>query len=138
MPHLLKPTRLEPMLCNKRSHHNEKPVHRNEDPTQPKINKLKTKTKTHSRPRPLLWGDGGVSQLLPPRTTKNPGRRFSHKQKRTHRQRKTNNAQSRLHEESRNIQQTSEYNKKEAGTDIENKVGVTSVCGGEWQNRGRN
>ena len=50
---LLKPARLEPVLWNKRSHHNEKPVHRNEeqpplaatresprsneDPTQPKI-----------------------------------------------------------------------------------------------------
>ena len=33
---------LEPMLCNKRSHHNKKPVHHNEDPVQPKtkINKL--------------------------------------------------------------------------------------------------
>ena len=55
-PRLLKPTRLEPVLRNKRSHHKEKPVHRNEeqlplattresphasheDPTQPKINK---------------------------------------------------------------------------------------------------
>ena len=37
-PQLLKPELLEPMLCNKRSHHNEKPVHSNEDPTQPKIN----------------------------------------------------------------------------------------------------
>ena len=52
-PQLLKPTHLEPVLCNKRSHRNEKPVHRNkeqpacrnqrkpthshEDPTQPKI-----------------------------------------------------------------------------------------------------
>ena len=27
----LKPARLEPMLCNKRSHRNEKPVHRNEE-----------------------------------------------------------------------------------------------------------
>ena len=30
-PQLLKPTRLEPMLHNERSHHNEKPVHRNEE-----------------------------------------------------------------------------------------------------------
>ncbi|KAJ8785428.1 hypothetical protein J1605_007025 [Eschrichtius robustus] len=30
-PQLLKPTRLEPMLCNKRSHRNEKPLHRNEE-----------------------------------------------------------------------------------------------------------
>ena len=28
---LLKPVCLEPMLCNKRSHHNEKPMHRNEE-----------------------------------------------------------------------------------------------------------
>ena len=38
-PQLLKPVCLEPVLCNKRSHHNEKPAHSNEDPTQPKINK---------------------------------------------------------------------------------------------------
>ena len=38
MPQLLKPVRLEPMLRNKRRHSNEKPVHRNEDPMQPKIN----------------------------------------------------------------------------------------------------
>ncbi|KAJ8787544.1 hypothetical protein J1605_022859 [Eschrichtius robustus] len=31
VPQLLKPTRLEPVLCNKRSHRNEKPVHRNEE-----------------------------------------------------------------------------------------------------------
>ena len=30
---------LEPVLCNKRSQRKEKPAHRNEDPTQPKINK---------------------------------------------------------------------------------------------------
>ena len=28
---LLKPTHLEPMIRNKRSHHNEKPAHRNEE-----------------------------------------------------------------------------------------------------------
>ena len=47
MPQLLKPVGLEPVLRNKRSHRNEKPVHRNErkpvrsneDPAQPKINK---------------------------------------------------------------------------------------------------
>ena len=54
-PQLLKPARLEPMLCNGRSHHNERPAHRrqecpplattgggprsSEDPRQPKINK---------------------------------------------------------------------------------------------------
>ena len=31
VPQLLKPTHLEPMLCNKRSHRNEKPVHRKEE-----------------------------------------------------------------------------------------------------------
>ena len=30
MPQLLKPAHLEPVLHNKRSHRNEKPVHRNE------------------------------------------------------------------------------------------------------------
>ena len=46
VPQLLKPTRLEPVLHNKRSHHNEKPSHCNEDPMQPKINKfIKKKTK---------------------------------------------------------------------------------------------
>ena len=30
VPQLLKPTRLEPVLRSKRSHHNEKPAHRNE------------------------------------------------------------------------------------------------------------
>ena len=31
VPQLLKPACLEPVLCNKRSHHNEKPVHHNEE-----------------------------------------------------------------------------------------------------------
>ena len=31
VPQLLKPTHLEPMLCNKRSHHNEKPAHCNKE-----------------------------------------------------------------------------------------------------------
>ena len=30
-PQLLKPARLEPVLCNKRSRRNEKPAHRNEE-----------------------------------------------------------------------------------------------------------
>ena len=30
LPQLLKPMRLQPVLCNKRSHRNEKPAHRNE------------------------------------------------------------------------------------------------------------
>ena len=42
VPQLLKPTRLEPMICNKRSHCNEKPAYCNEDPLQPK-NKLMNK-----------------------------------------------------------------------------------------------
>ena len=39
VPQLLKPVYLEPTLCNKRSHGNEKPAHHKEDPTQQKINK---------------------------------------------------------------------------------------------------
>ena len=31
VPQLLKPVRLEPVLRNKRSHHSDKPVHRNEE-----------------------------------------------------------------------------------------------------------
>ena len=31
VPQLLKPTRLEPVLCNKRSHRNEEPAHHNEE-----------------------------------------------------------------------------------------------------------
>ena len=30
VPQLLKPVHLEPVLCNKRSHHNEKPMHHND------------------------------------------------------------------------------------------------------------
>ena len=30
-PQLLKPAHLEPVLCNKRGHRNEKPAHRNEE-----------------------------------------------------------------------------------------------------------
>ena len=30
-PQLLKPVRLEPVLLNKRNHHNEKPAHHNEE-----------------------------------------------------------------------------------------------------------
>ena len=47
MPKLLKPTRLELVLCHKRSHCNEKPVRRNEDPTQPKI-KINLKKKPNT------------------------------------------------------------------------------------------
>ena len=73
---LLKPTCLEPVLCNKRSHHNEKPVHRNEESpllaatreslraatkTQRSQKKTKTKTKKESEStvyisNPLLVG----------------------------------------------------------------------------------
>ena len=48
-PQLLKPVRLEPVLRNKRSHRNEKPAHRNKDPTQPKINKIKSLKKERER-----------------------------------------------------------------------------------------
>ncbi|KAJ8788184.1 hypothetical protein J1605_005483 [Eschrichtius robustus] len=39
VPQLLKPTRLEPVLRNKRSHRNEKPAHRNEEqpPLSPQL-----------------------------------------------------------------------------------------------------
>ena len=56
-PRLLRPVHLEPVLPNKRGHRNERPAHNeeqsplsatrekpvcsNEDPTQPKINKIK-------------------------------------------------------------------------------------------------
>ena len=43
VPQLLKPMRLEPVLRRKRGRCNEKPGHRNEDPTQPKIKKNKNK-----------------------------------------------------------------------------------------------
>ena len=39
-PQPLNPARLETVFRNKRSHCNEKPAHHNEDPMQPKINKL--------------------------------------------------------------------------------------------------
>ena len=45
MLQILKPARLEPVLRNKRSHCNEKPMHRNKDPTQSKINKSLKKNK---------------------------------------------------------------------------------------------
>ena len=38
MLQLLKPACLEPVLCNKRSHCDEKPARSNEDPTQPEKN----------------------------------------------------------------------------------------------------
>ena len=38
-PQLLKPVCLQPVLCNKRGHRDEKPAHHNEDPMQTKINK---------------------------------------------------------------------------------------------------
>ncbi|KAJ8790004.1 hypothetical protein J1605_004756 [Eschrichtius robustus] len=52
-PQLLKPVCLEPMLCNKRSHRNEKPVHRNEE--EPRLTATRgslhaaTKTQHHQR-----------------------------------------------------------------------------------------
>ena len=52
-PQLLKPVCLEPVLCNKRSHRNEKPVHRNEE--EPLLTATRgslraaTKTQHHQR-----------------------------------------------------------------------------------------
>ena len=46
VPQLLKPTHLEPMLLNKRSHHNEKPVHRNKE--------LPLLTRTRESPRAAM------------------------------------------------------------------------------------
>ena len=40
VPQLLKLSRLEPVLRNKRIHRNEKPAQSNKNPIQPKINKL--------------------------------------------------------------------------------------------------
>ena len=42
---------LEPMLHSKRSHHSEKPAHHNEDPPQPKINRIKNKKKKRAAQR---------------------------------------------------------------------------------------
>ena len=42
---------LEPMLHSKRSHHSEKPAHRNEDPPQPKISRIKNKKKRRAAQR---------------------------------------------------------------------------------------
>ena len=39
VPQLLKPTRLEPVLCNKRSHHNKKSTHRSEE--KPTLNAIR-------------------------------------------------------------------------------------------------
>ena len=39
VPQLLKPIRLEPVLRNKRSHHNEKPMHCNSRPCSPQLEK---------------------------------------------------------------------------------------------------
>ena len=57
---------LEPRLRNKRSHCNEKPAHCNEDPTQPKINKLKNKTKPKKQisNKDLLYITGNYMQYL--------------------------------------------------------------------------
>ena len=53
VPQLLKPTCLEPVLRNKRSHRNEKPTHRNEHPTQPKI-KINKFLKKGKRPNGFI------------------------------------------------------------------------------------
>ena len=41
MPQLLKPTYLEPVLHNKRSHHNEKPAHHKSSPHWPQLEKAR-------------------------------------------------------------------------------------------------
>ena len=51
MPQLLKPMHLEPMLCNKRSHCNEKPEHRNKE--QPPLAATREKP-AHSNEDPML------------------------------------------------------------------------------------
>ena len=56
-PQLLKPTRLKPVLCDKRSHLNEKPAHSNEGPTQRKINKF-IKKNYHPKLSSSLSRDG--------------------------------------------------------------------------------
>ena len=61
MPQPLKPERLEPVLYNKRSHCNEKPTHRNEDPTQPKINTFILKKKV--RKEKVLLRTGMVREI---------------------------------------------------------------------------
>ena len=48
VPQLLKPTHLEPMLHNKRSHHNEKPVHRNKE--QPLLAATRESPRAATRP----------------------------------------------------------------------------------------
>ena len=50
LPQLLKPTCLEPVLCNKRSHRNEKPTHCNEKPTHHSERKPVTAMKTPCAP----------------------------------------------------------------------------------------
>ena len=40
-PQLLKPVRLEPVLPNERSHHNEKPAHCNGSPRSPQLEKAR-------------------------------------------------------------------------------------------------
>ena len=89
MPQLLKPTHLEPMLCNKRSHCSETPTHRiedwpplaatrecprsNEDPTQPKIKKKKRRRRrrilTFLPSHSLSVGGHGRICLTPPNTS---------------------------------------------------------------------
>ena len=44
VPQLLKPVRLEPVLCNKRSHPNEKPTHGNEE--QPPLTSIRESPRT--------------------------------------------------------------------------------------------
>ena len=55
---------LEPVLCSKRSHCSEKPVHWNKDPAQPKINKCNFFFKHE-----LCKGQGGMDHTCPQMTT---------------------------------------------------------------------
>ena len=73
MLQLLRPACLDPMLHNKRSHCNEKPVHRNqgkpvrssEDTKQPKINKLINFKKINKldQKEPVLFFVWGLKEL---------------------------------------------------------------------------
>ena len=51
---LLKPGCLEPVLCDKRSSRNEKPMH-SKDPVQPKINKIFFKLKKKKQRIKQMW-----------------------------------------------------------------------------------
>ena len=52
---LLKPVRLEPVLCNKRSHCREKPTHGDEDSMQPEIKTNQKNTVMVNSPHVTFW-----------------------------------------------------------------------------------